>query len=53
MVGTHVAHYRIIRHIAAGGMGTVYLAEDTRLHRHVALKFLPRESVDHADAARA
>ncbi len=39
MVGTTVAHYRIVSRIGAGGMGTVYLAEDTNLNRRVALKF--------------
>ena len=39
--GQLVSHYKILRHIASGGMGEVYLAEDQKLHRNVALKILP------------
>ncbi len=49
MIGKSILHYKIIKKLGEGGMGIVYLAEDTKLERQVAIKFLPHQIAENSE----
>lgn len=52
LLGSTISNYHVLRKLGRGGMGIVYEAEDLKLRRHVALKFLPQEAADDSTALR-
>jgi serine/threonine protein kinase len=52
MIGTKIAHYEIVQHLGSGGMGEVYVAEDSKLKRQVALKIIKAGLYDHSALLR-
>ena len=53
MIGKTLSHYEVVACLGKGGMGEVYVAEDTKLHRRIALKVLPKEMAPIRNGGRA